>query len=277
MQAQGHHADGLGELDDLVVVRLPGAGVAHDLAGVVAPDLVGEVEGQVLLGTAGGLGEGAGKHGGGVGGDDGPLGEVLGELLVEGDLLCRVLGDGLDHQVGVCGLVVAGGELEAGVGALDLLLEGVDAGVVGTLRPEAACPGRWVGLRGLKGLQVDGAQALELGLGSSDGGVASQPDGDVEAPKRALERDLAAEHATARNGYLLEVHGPIPSRRDALRPDGRRAPFRIRTLVRGVFPYFPWAIGGCDKFQAMGQGGASTGSRWVQGEGHRRSGWGSVT
>ena len=147
-----------------------------------------------------GLGKLRGQQGGGVGVDDGALGQVLRELGVERHLLLHALCHGLDHQVRVAkGLVPVSGELDVRVGRLDLGLR-----VLAALRGHVLARHEAVRVGGRALLH--GVERLELRLAAADGGLRAQPNGDVVSAVRALERNLASQHAAAGDGYLLDVH-----------------------------------------------------------------------
>ena len=161
---------------------------------------------QVPVGPAGVLGELAWQEGGGVRGDDGLGGQERGELLVELDLRLGVLRHRLDHEVGVGD----GGrhvefELDAIVGRLCALEAGLLVeGLVGV--GDAGAPGGGAGCHALDFVAIGIQQLVDLGLRAADTALAAEPDGDVKSAISRLERNLAAEHATARDNDLLEAH-----------------------------------------------------------------------
>jgi hypothetical protein len=113
-----------------------------------------------------------------------------------------------DHEVRVAkGLVPVSGELDVRVGRLDLGLR-VLAALRGHVlaRHEAVRIGGRALLHGVERLEVRGVQVVELRLAAADGGLRAQPNGDVVSAVRALERNLASQHAAAGDGYLLDVH-----------------------------------------------------------------------
>ena len=71
MQFDGHHADRLGELHDVVVHLRVGVGRAHDLSGIELPDPIGKVQCQEPIGASGPILEVAGQQRRGVGDKNG--------------------------------------------------------------------------------------------------------------------------------------------------------------------------------------------------------------
>ena len=163
----------------------------HDLGGVVAPDLVGEMQSQIFSGTPGMFREGAWQHRGGIGDQDGLLRHMLGKLLIEGDLLLRIFGDRLDDKIGVPrGLFVARRERDALERGHDLRLELVD--LLG---------------RG----QIGVLQDFELGLRAIDRPFGANPYRDVESLIGGLEGDLASQDPATGHDDILDFHALLLS------------------------------------------------------------------
>ena len=160
--------------------------MAHDLARGVAPDLVRKVQREELVRPTGCLGEAAGQQSRAVGDNHSPLWDVSGKFLIECCFCVRGLGHGLDHEISVRErLIPIGREPEGRIRPLDALLAGVERLRRDVLaRDKAICVGSRVRLQGLEGIEIDLAQALYLGPRATDGGLHTEPDGNIEAAVR---------------------------------------------------------------------------------------------
>lgn len=249
VERQANHANRLGKvLRQLkgLVTRLV---LAHELCDVVAPDLVGKVEGHEAVRATGRLRKHARQHRGRVGEKNRPLREVLGELRVERGLLRRVLVDALDHDVGVAeGDVVVHDKANGVEALLGLRLELVDllGGEVALVGEPAAVRLGVARLHLLERVEVLAAHHLKARHRAGDGLLAAHPHRDVVAFVGNLRRDLATlRTATSHRNvaHLVDLHGSTPFIGN-----------RPRGSVLQSFDQFwpPWADGPSSRLTARG-------------------------
>ena len=214
MQLQRNHTQIGGETNHLVVSSLIGSGMPHDLGGVVAPDAIGEMQRQELLGATRGCRDLARQQRGGVGDEDGAFRQILCQLRIERILLLGILRNGLDHQVGILRrILIAGGEHDALERLLRALLKLLDFvnGKLGRVGQTTAIRRR-VALHRLKRCQIGLTQLLELRLRALDGPFAAQPHRNVKALVCRLIRNLASQHSTTGDDNVLDSHIRPPIR-----------------------------------------------------------------
>jgi len=212
---QGNHANLLRELHDLVERLVACLVLDHDLGNVHLPDGVGEVHREVAVGTACVARELRGQQRRGVGDHDGLLGHERRKPVEERGLLIGDLGHGLDDEIGIrYGLCHVKLELETFVGLVDLL--DAYSGIEGAELRDSLAPGGIGGalgrLHALDGAEIGCLELVDLGLATTDGALAAQPDRHIEAAIRRLKRDLRTEDAAAGNDHLLDVgHSSLPA------------------------------------------------------------------
>ena len=209
LELQRDHTDLDGEVHHLIVGRLIGTRMAHDLGGVAPPDAVGKVEGEELLRPAGGRCQHAGQEGGGVGGNDGLFRQKRAQLLIEFDLGLGILRQRLDDQIRVLHRLSQVGAVSklfkrpVGIGQQPVE---VHLGEIGLVEHKAPAHRAAARLCGSQLGAVDLVQPRHFGLGTLDGGLAAQIDGGVEARIGGLVGDLAAQHAAADQDNILKLH-----------------------------------------------------------------------
>ena len=129
--------------------------------------------------------------------------------MIELDLCLRVLGHALDYQVGICHSDrQVELKLERVIRALHrierrLLIERLIA--IGNARAPLARTVRHT----LNSCDVFLAHMVDLGLRTANGALAPQPNSDIKAAIRCLERNLTSQYAASGHANVLVAHGGL--------------------------------------------------------------------